>query len=292
MVKSASFRNILSLAVSRSWLIHQLDVTNDLLRGTLSEPFLWTTIQIYRPSFSQSCVPSPQGIVRSPPGIARLVQAHCWSLDGPQIFGTQVRYFSICLCLWFLDIAYLILYVDDIILTTSTSVVIRSIIGELSHEFDIKDLRPLHHFLGITVTCCKDGLFLSQYGYAIDIHRCANISSCNPCRTATDSKGKLSAASGPLISYPTLNRSLVSDLQYLTFNRWIFHMQFSRLVSFMIPVPHMWPPLNAFCVTLMALLVMVFTFRHPSPLLSRPTLMPIGSVAWIPVVPLMGYACF
>lgn len=40
MVKSASFRNILSLAVSRSWLIHQLDVTNDLLRVTLSEPVL------------------------------------------------------------------------------------------------------------------------------------------------------------------------------------------------------------------------------------------------------------
>lgn len=219
-------------------------------------------------------------------------QAHCRSLDGPQIFGTQVRYFSICLCLWFLDIAYLILYVDDIILTTSTSVVIRSIIGELSHEFDIKDLRPLHHFLGITVTCCKDGLFLSQCVYAIDIHRCANMSSCNPCRTPTDSKGKLSAASGPPISYPTLNRSLVGDLQYLTFNRRIFHMQFSRLVSFMIPVPHMWPPLNAFCVTLTALLVMVFTFRHPPPLLSRPTLMPIGSVARIPVIPLLGFACF
>lgn len=40
--------------------------------------------------------------------------------------------------------------------------VLRSFIGALSTEFDIKDLDPLHHFLGLSVTHGKDGLFLSQ----------------------------------------------------------------------------------------------------------------------------------
>jgi hypothetical protein len=37
VVKSAMVRTILSLAVSRSWPIHQLDVKNVFLHGTLSE---------------------------------------------------------------------------------------------------------------------------------------------------------------------------------------------------------------------------------------------------------------
>jgi hypothetical protein len=37
VVKPAMVRTMLSLAISRSWLVHQLDVKNVLLHGTLSE---------------------------------------------------------------------------------------------------------------------------------------------------------------------------------------------------------------------------------------------------------------
>jgi hypothetical protein len=37
MVKSVTVRSVLSLAVSRSWLVHQLDVKNVFLHSTLSE---------------------------------------------------------------------------------------------------------------------------------------------------------------------------------------------------------------------------------------------------------------
>jgi hypothetical protein len=37
VVKPATFRTVLSHAISRSWLIHQLDVKNVFLHGTLSE---------------------------------------------------------------------------------------------------------------------------------------------------------------------------------------------------------------------------------------------------------------
>src|SRR6266487_823981 len=48
--------------------------------------------------------------------------------------------------------AYLLLYVDDIILTTSSDDLRKSIISRLSSEFAIKDLGPLSYFLGIAVT--------------------------------------------------------------------------------------------------------------------------------------------
>ena len=58
--------------------------------------------------------------------------------------------------------AYLLLYVDDIILTTSSSILFQRIIERLHSEFAMTNLGALHHFLGISVTRSATGLFLSQ----------------------------------------------------------------------------------------------------------------------------------
>lgn len=50
------------------------------------------------------------------------------------------------------DIVYLFLYVDDIVLTASSVPLLRRVIAALQHEFSMKDLGPLHHFLGLSVT--------------------------------------------------------------------------------------------------------------------------------------------
>jgi hypothetical protein len=59
------------------------------------------------------------------------------------------------------DTVYLLLYVD-IILTASSTELLRRTISALQWEFAMKDLGPLHHFLGITVERRPDGLFLHQ----------------------------------------------------------------------------------------------------------------------------------
>jgi hypothetical protein len=46
---------------------------------------------------------------------------------------------------------YLLLYVDDIVLTASSQQLLHRVIAALKKEFAIKDLGPLHHFLGIVV---------------------------------------------------------------------------------------------------------------------------------------------
>ena len=59
------------------------------------------------------------------------------------------------------DTAYLLLYVDDIVLTASSTLLLRRIIDALTAEFSMKDLDNLHHFLGVSVTQHNGGLFLS-----------------------------------------------------------------------------------------------------------------------------------
>ena len=59
------------------------------------------------------------------------------------------------------DIVYLLLYVDDIVLTASSAALLRRIIQSLQQEFSMKDLGELHHFLGMEVQRRGDGLFLS-----------------------------------------------------------------------------------------------------------------------------------
>ncbi|XP_026439320.1 uncharacterized protein LOC113338009 [Papaver somniferum] len=117
------------------------------------------------------------------------------------------------------DTAYLLLYVDDIILTASTDALLSRFIDLMKREFSMTDLGPLHHFLGITATRSSSGLFLSQSLYTKDIIARASMTNCNPVATPVDTNSKLSATSGPAISDPTLYRSLAGALQYLTFTR-------------------------------------------------------------------------
>ena len=126
------------------------------------------------------------------------------------------------------DTAYLLLYVDDIVLTASSSDSLRRIISALQREFAMKDLGELHHFLGMHVQRCGDGLLLSQRQYMLDILDRAGMAECKPCSTPVDTNSKVAAAEGGPVSDATDFRSLAGALQYLTFTRPILHMLFSR----------------------------------------------------------------
>ncbi|GJV15772.1 ribonuclease H-like domain-containing protein [Tanacetum coccineum] len=114
--------------------------------------------------------------------------------------------------------AYLLLYVDDIVLTAFSQPLLQRIIASLHQEFSMTDLGSLNYFLGISITRDSSGLFLSQKKYAIEILEKAHMVSCNPSRTPVDTESKLGVDGDP-VSDPTLYRSLAGSLQYLTFTR-------------------------------------------------------------------------
>jgi hypothetical protein len=56
-------------------------------------------------------------------------------------------------------------------------------IAALQRKFMMKDLGPLHHFLGIIAERRPQGLFLHQRQYVIDILERADMSDCKHCST-------------------------------------------------------------------------------------------------------------
>jgi hypothetical protein len=110
------------------------------------------------------------------------------------------------------DTVFHLLYVDDIVLTASTADLLQRTIVALQREFTMKDLGPLHHFLGITAERRPHGLFLHQRQYAIDILERAGMSDYKPCSTPVDTQVKLSEADGPPVADATSYRSLTGAL--------------------------------------------------------------------------------
>jgi hypothetical protein len=113
---------------------------------------------------------------------------------------------------------YLLLYVDDIILTASSTEILHHTISALQREFTM-DHGPLHHFLGITVERRPDGLFLHQRTYTLDILKRAVMADCKPCTTPVDLQAKLADNSGPPVADASQFRNIAGALQYLTFTR-------------------------------------------------------------------------
>jgi len=110
------------------------------------------------------------------------------------------------------ETAYLLLYVDDIVLTASSQPLLQRIIMSLQQEFAMKDLGVLHHFLGVTVEHRPSGMFLHQRQYTLDILERAGMTDCNPCSTPVDTQAKLSADMGASVTDPTTYQTLAGAL--------------------------------------------------------------------------------
>ncbi|KAL5703600.1 hypothetical protein ACHQM5_022129 [Ranunculus cassubicifolius] len=221
VVKPTTIRTVLSLAVSSGWPLRQLDVKNAFLHGSLRETVYMT---------------QPPGFVdpNRPHHVCKLHKAIYGLKQAPRAWFQ--RFSSFLIRCGFTQsradhsmfvynhggqIMVLLLYVDDIVLTGSSSDWLTSFISTLGHEFEIKDLGPLHYFLGIEVTSTspRTGLHLSQTKYVVDLLRRTNMLECKPCHTPISAKSQLSITDGLPLSDPTEYRQIVGSLQYLNLTR-------------------------------------------------------------------------
>lgn len=84
--------------------------------------------------------------------------------------------------------AYLLLYVDDIILTASSAALLQQITLRLRDEFAIKDLCALHYFLGIEVARRPSRFFLHLQKYVHELLERAGMLNSHPVTTPVDTK--------------------------------------------------------------------------------------------------------
>ncbi|RVW81531.1 Retrovirus-related Pol polyprotein from transposon RE1 [Vitis vinifera] len=86
----------------------------------------------------------------------------------------------------------LLIYVDDILITGNDSVSIAAIKKFLHSQFRLKDLGDLKYFLGIEVSSSKNGIFISQRKYALEIIKDAGLLGAEPIDTPMERGLKLS----------------------------------------------------------------------------------------------------
>ncbi|RVW42748.1 Retrovirus-related Pol polyprotein from transposon RE2 [Vitis vinifera] len=77
-------------------------------------------------------------------------------------------------------IASLIVYVDDLIITGDDVEEISRLQDQLSTEFEMKNLGGLKYFLGIEVARSRQGIFLSQRKYILDLLAEVGLLECKP----------------------------------------------------------------------------------------------------------------
>ncbi|KAK9065217.1 hypothetical protein SSX86_016600 [Deinandra increscens subsp. villosa] len=218
VVKATTIRIVISLAVLNGWRLHQLDVNNAFLHDILNE-------QVY--------MEQPSGFIDSkyPDRVCLLHKALYGLKQAPRAWFQRLSAFLVksgfscsradpSLFVFKQDtcILYLLVYVDDLILTGNQEAAINSFIQRLHDEFAIKDLGELSYFLGLEVTSHDSGIFLSQSKYAKDILDRAKMLDAKPMATPLASDVVFTTTGQPFDD-PTLYRSLVGALQYLTITR-------------------------------------------------------------------------
>jgi len=116
---------------------------------------------------------------------------------------------------------FILVYVDDIIVASSSQAAVDALLRDLEKDFAIKDLGDLHYFLGIQVQKKRGELLLTQERYASHILKRVNMQLCKPVKTPLATTEKLSITDGTCLETDdsTRYRSIVGALQYLTLIR-------------------------------------------------------------------------
>jgi hypothetical protein len=151
VVKAATIRLVVSLAVSFGWTLRQLDVQNAFLHGNLEE----------------------EVFMRQPPGYESKTHSHYICKLDKALYGLKQaprawysRLSSKLQCLGFLPskadvslfvynkggiVMFLLIYVDDIIVASSSARAMEALLKDLQADFALKDLGDLHYFFGTEV---------------------------------------------------------------------------------------------------------------------------------------------
>jgi hypothetical protein len=221
VVKLATIRVILSLAMARGCSMRQLDVQNAFLHDFLEED-----VYIRQPPRYED-ITQPNYICKLNKSLYGLKQAlRAWYARlSNKLLQLGFKISKVDNSLFYLrnrDITmFILVYVDDIIINSSNSNATSVLLKKLGDDFALKDLCDLHYFLGITVSKVKDGIVLSEDKYAIDLLKRPDMSSCKPVNTPLATSEKLSAHIGTPLGPQdaTKYRSIVGALQYLTLTR-------------------------------------------------------------------------
>ena len=214
-----TIRLIISLATQNNWRIHQMDVKSAFLNGVLKE-------EVY--------IDQPQGyeVKGKEDNILKLKKALYGLKQAPRAWSTRIdkylqeRNFVKCLNEHTLyikiqngDILIVCLYVDDLIFTDSNPSRFDEFKKDMMKEFEMTDIGLLSYYLVIEAKQKDKGILITQEGYPKEVLKKFKVDDSNPVSTPMECGIKLSKHEEGNKGDPTLYKSLVESIRYLTCTR-------------------------------------------------------------------------
>jgi hypothetical protein len=235
VVKPTTIRLLLSLAVTRGWCIRQIDIQNAFLHGYLSE----NVYMRQPPGFMDSKYPNY--ICKLDKALYGLKQApRAWfsRLSNKLVdlgFSPSKADVSLFIYNKHGTQLYMLIYVDDIIILGSSTMVVTHLLAQLRDAFAVKDLGPLNYFLGIQVRHTSQGLLLSQQKYIHDLLTRTNMMHSKGVPTPMLPAEKLSLTGGTTLSSDDAScyRNIVGSLQYLAHTKPDISFSVNRVCQFL-----------------------------------------------------------
>ena len=172
------------MAAMCSWPLYQLDIKNVFLYGDLAE-------EVYMEH-------PPRFVAQGESGLVSRLHRSLYSLkQSPRAwfgcFSYVVQEFSMLRSTTDHSIfyhhnssrqcIYMVVYVDDIVITGSDQNGIQILKQHLFTHFQTKDSGKLKYFLGIEIAQSSSGVVLSQRKYALDILKEIDMLDCTPIDT-------------------------------------------------------------------------------------------------------------
>lgn len=114
---------------------------------------------------------------------------------------------------------YVLIYVDDLLIGGNDPEAITKFKGYLNKCFHMKDLGLLKYFLGIEVSRSREGFYLSQRKYVLDLVKECGLLAGKPVSTPMEQNHQLAKDEGDFFHDPERYRRLVGKLVYLTHTR-------------------------------------------------------------------------
>lgn len=242
VVRMESIRAIIALAAQYGMIVNQCDVTTAYLNGTLKE-----TVHMEIPEYTSEVL---QRIISTEPDSSK-IRAKAKDMLKEIKYKDKVCLLRKALyglrqagrswherlshemnrsglirsssdpCIFFsgagADITIVAVYVDDLIIASRSKANIEEVKRNLSKNFNLKDLGNIKHCLGMEFTHSKEGITLTQRGYANELLNRFGMAESRGTTTPIEANSRLLKSEDATISSrPDLPyRELVGGLMYL-----------------------------------------------------------------------------
>lgn len=197
VLRFESVRSVIALGAQHKLQLHQMDVSTAFLHGELTEEVYMKQPEGFIEQGNEHLVchlnRSIYGLKQSPRCWNHALDSRLKEMGFKQTSGDPCLYVH-------LDsegeMFLVAVYVDDIVLGGRSEAKMNAVKEELSHRFEMKDLGPLHHFLGVKVIQNRDTgvVWIGQPVYTRKILQRYGMQDSKPISTPVNPDIKLVAS--------------------------------------------------------------------------------------------------